>query len=203
MFPRTGPTYHLFLLLLLLLWKSQNFLKIPETPKISKIPKNLKNPKHPKNPKNWRKKAKNHKNPKLFTILCSSNDLHNFRFCLIIFTTFTIVTTIAVLFSAPHILVEWAASSLLKKTYSRRVSCKSKFSATSALLQDICTTLSALSALLQVFCPKMYSLQVSWSKIKKTSKEWGEGSLKKQVVSAKKMTLQFINWTFIEISIDN
>jgi len=28
------------------------------------------------------------------------------RFCLIIFTTFTIVTTIAVLFSAPHILVE-------------------------------------------------------------------------------------------------
>ena len=30
-----------------------------------------------------------------------------FRFCLIIFTTFTIVTTIAVLFSAPHILVEW------------------------------------------------------------------------------------------------
>ena len=28
------------------------------------------------------------------------------RFCLIIFTTFTIVTTVAVLFSAPHILVE-------------------------------------------------------------------------------------------------
>ena len=28
------------------------------------------------------------------------------RFCLITFTTFTIVTTIAVLFSAPHILVE-------------------------------------------------------------------------------------------------
>ena len=28
------------------------------------------------------------------------------RCCLIIFTTFTIVTTIAVLFSAPHILVE-------------------------------------------------------------------------------------------------
>ena len=29
------------------------------------------------------------------------------RFCLIIFTTFTIITTVAVLFSAPHILVDW------------------------------------------------------------------------------------------------
>ena len=28
------------------------------------------------------------------------------RFCLIIFTTFTIITTVAVLFSAPHILVD-------------------------------------------------------------------------------------------------
>ena len=28
------------------------------------------------------------------------------RFCLITFTTFTIVTTVAVLFSAPHIVVE-------------------------------------------------------------------------------------------------
>jgi len=28
------------------------------------------------------------------------------RFCLIIFTSFTVVTTVAVLFSAPHILVE-------------------------------------------------------------------------------------------------
>ena len=29
------------------------------------------------------------------------------RFCLITFTAFTVITTIAVLLSAPHIIVEW------------------------------------------------------------------------------------------------
>ena len=33
------------------------------------------------------------------------------RFCLIIFTAFTVITTVAVLFSAPHIFVDWHGES--------------------------------------------------------------------------------------------